>query len=235
MKQGIVRSIRLFKSFLVEQTQPEVFYGELARDSANLIEQYGSLIGKTLVDVGAGPHQFAREFAGRGAVYVPVDLDSEAPSLSYGGAAADAQSLPFADNSMDVTFSSNLIEHVPNPSAVANELVRVTKPDGLVFIAYTNWFSPWGGHETSPWHWFGGRYAIRRYTRKHGFLPKNRVHENLFPVSVSWGIDWAHAHPSFDVVECRPRYLPKWAKFLVFVPGLREVVTWNLLLILRKR
>lgn len=235
MKQGILRSIRLFRSFLVEQTKPEVFYGELARDSANLLEQYGSLAGSKLVDVGAGPHQFAREFADRGASYLPIDLDAGAPSLAFGGAAADAKLLPFADNTMDVTFSSNLIEHVPHPTAVANELVRVTKPGGLIFIAYTNWLSPWGGHETSPWHWLGGRFAVRRYTRKHGHLPKNRVGENLFPVSVSWGLAWVHENPNFEVVECRPRYLPVWARFFVSIPGLRELVTWNLLLILRKR
>lgn len=235
MKQGIARSVRLFRSFLVEQTEPEVFYGELARDSADLLEQHFRLQGAVVLDVGAGPHEFAQEFSDRGASYIPVDLDAAAPSLEFGGTAADARQLPFADNSMDVTFSSNLIEHVPQPNAVANELVRVTKPGGLVFIAYTNWFSPWGGHETSPWHWLGGRYAIKKYVRKHGHLPKNRVNENLFRVSVRWGIDWSAKHPSFEIVECRPRYLPLWARFIVHIPVVRELLTWNLLLILRKR
>lgn len=235
MKQGIGRSIRLFRSFLVEQTEPHVFYGELARDSADLLEQHMKLDGSTFLDVGAGPEQFALEFSARGARYFPADLDPTAPSLTFGGVAADAGRLPFGDGSMDVTFSSNLIEHVPTPTRVADELVRVTRAGGLIFIAYTNWWSPWGGHETSPWHWLGGAYAIRRYSRKHGHLPKNRVGENLFKVSVAWGLEWARSQPDIEIIELRPRYLPSWASVLLRVPILRELITWNLMIILRKR
>jgi len=32
-----------------------------------------------------------------------------------------------------------------------------------------------------------------------------------------------------------PRYHPRWATWLVKVPLLREVVTWNLVVVLRKR
>ena len=38
-------------------------------------------------------------------------------------------------------------------------MVRVTKPGGLVFVSYTVWWGPWGGHETAPWHYLGGRFA----------------------------------------------------------------------------
>jgi len=37
------------------------------------------------------------------------------------------------------------------------------------------------------------------------------------------------------VVEARPRYYPRWCRFLIFLPGLRELLTWNLLLILRRQ
>ncbi|HHT8842886.1 TPA: class I SAM-dependent methyltransferase, partial [Burkholderia cenocepacia] len=72
-----------------------------------------------------------------------------------GGVVGDALRLPLADGSVDVVFSSNMWEHVPHPEAVADELLRVTRPGGLLFLSYTNWLSPWGGHETSPWHWLG--------------------------------------------------------------------------------
>ena len=32
-----------------------------------------------------------------------------------------------------------------------------------------------------------------------------------------------------------PRYNPRWATWLLRVPVLREVVTWNLVIVLRKR
>ena len=139
MKQGIGRSIRLFRSFLVEQTEPHVFYSELARDSADLLEQHMKLDGSTFLDVGAGPEQFALEFSARGARYFPADLDPTAPSLTFGGVAADAGRLPFGDGSMDVTFSSNLIEHVPTPTRVADELVVTLGWPRALAVALVRW------------------------------------------------------------------------------------------------
>jgi hypothetical protein len=36
-------------------------------------------------------------------------------------------------------------------------------------------------------------------------------------------------------VGVRPPYYPSWCWFLIFLPGLRELLTWNLLLILRRQ
>lgn len=46
--------------------------------------------------------------------------------------AADAESLPFEDKSFDLTFSTCLLAHVTNPSAVIREALRVTKHGGSV-------------------------------------------------------------------------------------------------------
>lgn len=232
---GLRRSWRLFAAFRVEQTDPGRFYGLLARDSIELIERHHALGGTTVLDIGAGPAEFADMFRSRGARYVALDHDETVASVATDGIVGDAHRLPVADSAVDLVFSSNMIEHVQRPSVVADEMARVTRPGGIIFLSYTNWLSPWGGHETSPWHWLGGAYAIRRYTRKHGHPPKNRLGENLFRVSVRWGLEWAAAHPDVDVVEVRPRYLPRWSRLILRVPVLRELVTWNLLLILRRR
>ncbi len=235
MSEGLRRSIDLFAAFRVEQTDPHHFYGLLARDSAQLIAGHCAVAGALMIDIGAGPAEFAQTFRAAGAHYVAVDHDETVPSVASGGVVADAHRLPVPDRSIDIVFSSNLIEHVRSPTTVADEMVRVTRPGGIVFLSYTNWLSPWGGHEASPWHWISGRYAIRRYTRVHGHPPKNRLGENLFAVSVAWGLRWAAAHPDVEILEVRPRYLPRWTRFVLRVPVLREFVTWNLLLVLRRR
>ena len=38
-----------------------------------------------------------------------------------------------------------------------------------------------------------------------------------------------------DVIEVLPRYHPRWARWVVRVPVVREVATWNLLLVMRRR
>lgn len=233
------RSIALLRAFAVEQTRPEVFYGLLARDSVDLVQRHGTLQGKTVVDVGAGPVEFAAAFAAAGARYLAVDSDPAAirPAEVAGSAAVVALGgrLPLRTGSVDVAFSSNVLEHVPDPAGFADELVRVVRPGGLVVLSYTNWLSPWGGHETSPFHYLGGRRAVRLYARRYGHPPKNRVGENLFRVSVSFGLRWARRQPAAVLLEARPRYYPRWTRVLLRVPGLREVATWNLFLVMRKR
>lgn len=226
--------MRLFRSFLVEQTEPEVFYSVLADDSIELLRDWTDLDGALVLDVGAGPKEFAAAFRSAGARYAPLDRDPDVPSVRDGGLVGDALCLPLADDSVDVVFSSNMWEHVLPRREVADEMLRVTRPGGVVFLSYTNWLSPWGGHETSPWHWLGGERAILRYTRKHGHPPKNRVGETLHPVSVAEGLRWAQSCGA-EVLAARPRYLPDAARHLLRVPGVREILTWNLLLILRKR
>ena len=37
------------------------------------------------------------------------------------------------------------------------------------------------------------------------------------------------------VIDALPRYYPRWMRWVLAVPGLRELVTWNLLVVMRKR
>ncbi|WP_018155777.1 class I SAM-dependent methyltransferase [Demetria terragena] len=233
-QRNVARSVSLFRAFLKEQTEPAIFYGALAEDSVATLQDHIDLHGATVVDVGAGPAEFADRFRAAGARYVALDHDRSVASVARGGLVASASQLPLADASVDVIFCSNLWEHVEQPEAVGDELLRVIRPGGLLFLSYTNWLSPWGGHETSPWHWLGGERAVRRYRRRHGHEPKNRVGQTLFRVTVAQGLRWSAASPHGEVVAARPRYYPDWARTLVSVPWVREVLTWNLLLIVRR-
>ena len=231
---GLRRSANLLRAFRVEQTDPARFYGLLARDSVRMVGEQGSLAGRTVLDVGAGPVQFAAAFAAAGARYVALDADP-AELRTRPAIAARGERLPLADRSVDVCFSSNVVEHVPAPWQFADELVRVTRSGGLVVLAYTNWLSPWGGHETSPWHYLGGYPAAERYGRRYGHPPKNQYGAGLYPVSVAAGLRWATSRPDAELVDARPRYLPAYARALLRLPALREIATWNLWLVLRRR
>jgi len=231
---GLRRSAELLTAFRVEQTDPARFYGVLARDSVRMVAEHGSLAGRTVLDVGAGPVQFAEAFVAAGARYVALDANRQ-ELRTRPAVAARGERLPMAGGAVDVCFSSNVVEHVPAPWRLADELVRVTRPGGLVVLAYTNWLSPWGGHETSPWHYLGGYPAAERYGRRRGHPPKNQYGSDLFPVSVAAGLRWARSRPDAELVDARPRYLPGYARSLLLVPGLRELATWNLWMVLRRR
>lgn len=231
----------MLKDFSVEQTDPDRFYSALAEDSAEQVCAYADLEGATLVDVGGGPGYFADAFRRRGASYVPLDADAGELRLhgrtpAPGTVLGDGMNLPFRTGSIDVAYSSNVAEHVPDPWRMGDEMLRITRPGGLVFYSYTVWYGPWGGHETAPWHFVGGARAAERYARRTGHRPKNDFGTSLFKVTTRAGLEWARSRGEVaEVVDTVPRYLPSWGYPLMRVPGLREVLTWNLLIVLRKR
>jgi len=233
------RSVRLFRAFRLEQTQPAVFYQALAADSTAQIAQYVDPTGKTVLDVGGGPGYFREAFQDRGSRYFALDADvgelSGLGKIASGTVVGSGMQLPFADESIDICYSSNVLEHVSKPWRMADEMVRVTRRGGVVFLSYTVWYGPWGGHETAPWHFLGGKRARERYRRRHGREPKNRFGESLFPVTVKAGSDWARRQTEADVLDVIPRYNPRFAHWLTRVPVVREVVTWNLVIVLQRR
>lgn len=234
------RARELFRDFQVEQTDPDRFYGAMAADSVRQMQCLMDLRDAHVLDVGGGPGYWADAFGRAGARYTPLDADAGELALHGrvplpGTVIGDGQQLPFRDGAFDLVYSSNVAEHVPDPWAMGDEMVRVARPGGVIFYSYTLWYGPWGGHETAPWHFVSGDYAARRYLKSHGKPPKNQYGTSLFPVTMRQGIRWARQQPHADVVDIIPRYLPSTVFWLRAVPVVREVLTWNVALILRKR
>ncbi|GAA4697268.1 class I SAM-dependent methyltransferase [Phytohabitans rumicis] len=238
-QRTLARSVALFRAFLVEQTDPDRFYQALANDSVTQLSGYVGLTDRAVLDVGGGPGYFADAFRAAGATYFGVDPD--VGELSARGepakdmVRASGTALPFRTDAVDVCYSSNVLEHVAEPTEMLREMVRVTRPGGVLFVSFTPWWSPWGGHETAPWHYLGGDRAARRYERRTGHPPKNRFGQSLFPLSIGSVLRWARHCPDVEVLEALPRYHPWWAQWIVRTPVLREVLSWNLALVLRKR
>lgn len=250
------RSFGLLSDFKYEQTRPDIFYGHLAEDTVGLIRdiyagvrgagqgpgQSEPLRNTKILDVGGGPGYFGVAFDKAGADYYTCEPDVGEMAAagiklqtSVRGSGLD---LPFLSDAFDITYSSNVAEHVPDPWRMADEMLRVTKPGGVMIYSYTVWLGPFGGHETGLWqHYVGGEFAARRYEKKMGKPPKNRWGESLFNVSAAEGLEYARkVHgESAELVAAFPRYHPWWAWWMVRVPGLREFAVSNLVLVFQKR
>jgi len=239
------RSVRLLAEFRYEQRNPARFYGALATDTADMVNALwpvslpaGAAPG-TILDVGGGPGYFATAFTESEWDYIGVEPDPREMHADdharRGGPGtfvrASGMSLPFADGSVDVCLSSNVAEHVAHPWRLGEEMLRVTRPGGLAILSYTVWLGPFGGHEMGLTHYLGGARAAARYTRKHGHPPKNNYGSSLFAVSVADGLRWAAGTGA--LVAAFPRYHPRWAWWMTSVPGLREFLVSNLVLVLR--
>jgi ubiquinone/menaquinone biosynthesis C-methylase UbiE len=106
-----------------------------------------AVIGRTgtYVDVGAGDGGQIRSGLDQGLLgafsrVIAADISEERvarmrrlmPEIE--AVVADAQALPFADDSIDFAYSSQVIEHVPDDAVMAREIRRVLKPGGRAVI-----------------------------------------------------------------------------------------------------
>src|SRR5689334_11219657 len=133
------RSMRLFRAFGVEQTDPDRFYETLAEDSVGQLSEYVALDGALMLDVGGGPGYFGDAFRRAGATDFDVGAvlgerrgrGGTAPRVGRGSGMA----LPVGNGTVDVFFSSRVLDQVPGPWLVAGEMVRRTRPGGTVFLS----------------------------------------------------------------------------------------------------
>lgn len=250
------RSLGLLSDFKFEQTDPDIFYGHLADDTVALLERIAAgaretssrvttssaLRGCRVLDVGGGPGYFGRAFAEHEVDYFTCEPDvgemAAAGIKLESSVRGSGMDLPFRDDAFDLTYSSNVAEHVPNPWRMGREMLRVTAPGGLVVYSYTVWFGPFGGHEMGRTHYLGGDRARRIYEKRHGKRPKNYFGESLFRVDCADGLRWAREleqRGEVELLAAFPRYHPWWAWWMVRVPVFRELAVSNLVLVLRKR
>jgi ubiquinone/menaquinone biosynthesis C-methylase UbiE len=108
---------------------------------------------RSVLDVGAGVGHWGRLLSHvlpAEASFVGIDSEprwvEEATARAAEAGLADrfsyregpAEALPFEDGSFDLVTCQTLLMHVPDATAVVNEMVRVTKPGGLVAAAEPN-------------------------------------------------------------------------------------------------
>ncbi len=88
--------------------------------------------------------------------------------------AGAGEAMPFADNSFDLVYSCNVLEHVADPARVVAEALRVTRPGGYVQMVFPNYGSFWEGHYGILWiprlSHFWGRLYLRLLGKDPQFL-----------------------------------------------------------------
>jgi SAM-dependent methyltransferase len=138
----------------------------------------------------------------------------------------------------DLVICSNVLEHLANPGQFINSIPELLKPEGRMYLSWTNWLSPWGGHEFSPFHYFGSRRGHLIFDWLTASKRKStRIHtpfENLFPTYVGSVLSQVQHHRDLRILRMAPRYYPELG-FLMRIPLVREFLTWNAALLIGKR
>ena len=150
---------------MMKNDNPELTHDRLASDFDEVMNQYDinrrletlidnffadvNLQGLSVLDAGCGTGRGAERLSQLGANVIAVDLGINLLQITQERcscltAQASVLTLPFADNTFDIVFSTEVIEHTPNPIASVYEMVRVLKPNGYLSLSTPNllWQTP---------------------------------------------------------------------------------------------
>lgn len=116
-----------------------------------LIVQFEKWQGKKVLEVGCGIGIDGLEFARNGADYTGIDISKKSLELAQKYFSlnnqkanlliADAENLPFLDNTFDLVYSWGVLHHTLDINKAINEVYRVLKPSGKIIIMLYNKYS----------------------------------------------------------------------------------------------
>jgi SAM-dependent methyltransferase len=125
-----------------------------------------------VLEIGAGTGWQANRLAAAGYAVAAIDT----PASNYAHARVhpvidyDGHTIPFPDQSFDVVYSSNTLEHVPHVEAFQAEIHRVLRPGGVAIHLLP----------TASWRFWTALTEIARYwviPGRHGEHARNCVDE----------------------------------------------------------
>lgn len=221
---------QLLSRFLRHGDDP-LFYLLQARDAIRWLERKGVELtaSTTALDLGCGHGTFGSELAKRGCKVTFADETNHLPpalaSTPFVRVDLDRDDLA-ALGHFNLVVCSNVFEHLANPSNLLGSLHQLLSPNGVAYLSWTNWLSPWGGHDFAPFHYFGARWGPRLSAACRRRAPEHKPYENLYPTYIGRTLRTLRSNPHLRLRAAAPRYYTELA-FLIRLPVLREFLTWN--------
>ncbi len=135
--------------------------------------------GKTALDMGCGDGFWSEKLIGLGYRVTSVDHAIHYPKAQAIDLEGD---LPFPDESFDLAWSTDVIEHLYRPERIIQEIKRVLKPGGLLLLTTNN-----------SYFWIYPIFRIFGYTPRNMQNPDHKQFfhlrdiERLFPRAKIYG------------------------------------------------
>jgi SAM-dependent methyltransferase len=125
-------SVRLFRR--KKKLNPSRVW--LDREMADFAQRLPA--GAIVLDAGAGDQPYKHHFVH--CRYESADFEAVNKPYAKSTYVCDLSAIPVADATFDAVVFSQVMEHLPDPLAVLNELHRVLKPGGMLFYSGPLWF-----------------------------------------------------------------------------------------------
>jgi SAM-dependent methyltransferase len=236
----------LTKLISSKSLDPALFYGLQVDESIKWMKKMGvnSSTHPTVIDLGCGDGYFGHglEMNGHSVTYldykrfISPDVGlAPIKFIQFDLAKDDFTTL----GTYDLVVMSNTLEHLPDPQQTLANVTKLLTPGGILYLCWTNWLSPYGGHEFTPYHYLGSKMASWLYKVLPGKLlidgrqPRHILNQTLFPTYIGQTLKWLKANPAIEIVDYVPRYYPN-QRWIAHIPILREFISWNFAVLIRK-
>ena len=247
---GIKDFFRLFQLVRKRLNSPqdyqalEEFQGQLL---VRYLEDHGfSPNAMKVLDLGSGLGRYTRCLQSKGAKVTSLDMVIPNKKTGSGMVCANAIFAPFTSGMFDLVISISLIEHVKEPEKLVEEMVRITKPGGHMYISFPPFYSPVGGHHFSPWHLFGEKMAVWAFSKRKWHVNQNWTAEpydfrslsyetafgsyGLYPRTIR-DVHHMVTQQSLEMIDQSVKYSPINVSSM---PVIGEFMTWQVQYLLRK-
>jgi SAM-dependent methyltransferase len=205
---------------------------------SHALHEYREFKGKKVLDVGCGNGYVLANYASEGAEVFGIDITEagidlcrkrfEYRGLSGNFRVADAQELPFTDNTFDCVCSMGVLHHVPDTQKALDEIHRVLKPGGRLILMFYHRHSAKYQFKYRVWSLATGK-PMRQLVNEFDGVgnPKGTVFSKKELRGILVGFSDIRMHLGFletrDIILRGARFLPD----RLFQP-LAPLIGWNL-------
>jgi SAM-dependent methyltransferase len=185
-----------------------------------------------ILDVGCGTGANLQAFVRYGST-IGVDYSKEALDLCSrrnvnAVCLAQAERLPFADDSFDVVTALDLLEHTDEDLVALAEMQRVCKPGGLLIIIVPAYGFLWSEHDEALKH--RRRYTAHELRNKLSVSGFDLKRSTYFITALFWPVLALRIYQGLfknnSVPKTSMRILPRWMNSLLV--GILDVERWCL-------
>lgn len=136
-----------------------------------LVETFGDLNGKRVLDAGCGKGRFARALLAEFPQASLYGMDLAEAMLAHvrppaWPTAGSLTQLPYATAAFDAAYATESLEHAVDIETAVAELCRVVKPGGAIVVIDKN-KDHWGRFETPEWERWFGQQELEKMLRRH--------------------------------------------------------------------
>jgi SAM-dependent methyltransferase len=182
----------------------------------SLVRQNIKLENARIIDIGCGVGMYMQAFLRYSSHVFGTEIEFsralESLKITRNVGVAPAEYLPFADNSFDMAFLHEMIEHVTNDYLTIKEAYRTVRPGGHIVIFAPNRLYPFETHGI----YLGQRYffgniplinylpnSIRNKFAHHVRAYTTRDIKKLFNGLKVRFVVFTQVYPGFDKIEAR--------------------------------